>query len=386
MSFSHFSMGFYNTNSNNRSTPNLARYFEGLHQIFSTPGVPQPGFPLPHTSSYISLQGSMSPRITEAEGNMEEVSTTASDDRLSAPSLYDDGSSREIPNCTMNGSRGVSGFQSSVNSVRSNVMNPLGNASGYEPPPLPVHHHPPSSIRWLLNADQQSDAPQDPAEGQDDFQGPNYSPSRTPPSTPGTSEFSSSTFRSDSQHSQATERYHIVVDVYYICLDASSNYIRSLRATSQHRRNRNHRYSPYGNHSPRESSPTDQFLIRDPTLIGNISVISNHLWRRARHSIMAPHRAEADVLQVMCRLYAWGEIIIQAMESRKVCENDDEREAGSAATEVEGTIEAAEAAKDFCSWMGDDAASRGCDEALMRLRELEGEGRESGPGSLDGFH
>lgn len=397
MSFSHFSMEFHNPNPN-RSIPKLARYFGGLQQNFSTAGVPQPPFTLPHTSACISLRSSMSPRVVEVEGDMEGSFATASNDRISGPhdaSPYNIGSSMEVTGSIMNGhvggSSGVFGesgprrfseFERPVNTLRATVRNPLGNGSPYDPQ---SYRHPPSSIRFLLNADQQSDAPQEQAEGQDNFQSTSYSPSRTPPSTPGTSEFSGSTFRSDSLVSQATERYNIVVDVYYICVDASSKYIRSLRATSRHRRSRNHRHSPYRNHSSRESSSTSQSSIEDPNLMDNISVISNNLWREARRDIMARHRVEAEAVQDMCRLYAWGEMVVQARDSRGLYENDNESEGGSVVAVVGDTLRAAEAAKSFCLWMGDDAASRECVIALVRLRRLEGEQRGSVRGSFDGF-
>lgn len=88
---------------------------------------------------------------------------------------------------------------------------------------------------------------------------------------------------------------------------------------------------------------------------------------------MAPHRSEADAVRAMRDLYAWGEIVVKAMESGMIYEDDDESEGRSTVTglDVDGDIRIAQAAKRFCHWLGDRDAWEECEKLLGRLRERE---------------
>lgn len=165
------------------------------------------------------------------------------------------------------------------------------------------------------------------------------------------------------------ERFHLLNNLYYICVDASAMYIRSLRPVFARCRFRDHmrskchhhrRYHPYRSRSPRVRSPdfgpgasrrrkppfengagsgrfskhgevdmdrrtsvtyNDDHRYHyhhhqhstSPSLMDNISTISTHLWRTARADPLAPRRAEADAVTDMRDLYRWGEIIARGI-------------------------------------------------------------------------
>lgn len=129
----------------------------------------------------------------------------------------------------------------------------------------------------------------------------------------------------------------------------------------------------------------------------NISTISTHLWRRARHDAMAPHRAEADAVREMRDLYAWGELVVRGREMDGLLDTDvdgemEEGEIGGVGEDDVGStscggvgikgkvtpLRVGGAAKRICEWMGDDEA---WDKAQSVVVDLKGLGKEKGAGA-----
>jgi hypothetical protein len=216
------------------------------------------------------------------------------------------------------------------------------------------------------------------------------SPPRSPSSsyTPisSISTCSSNTIRPSSN---MQERYYFLVNRFYnTCLDASTSYIRTLRPIPRHRnspsshtRSNSARHHPYGltqSHAPARAPRARQgYNIpgREATLMDNLSVISTHLWRKARSDGMAPHRAEADAVRAMRNLYAWGEILVRGLEEGVYGRQDEEMETESGLSslgEEEGeVVRVGEAAKRLCEWLRDRRAWGVCERVLKELRKLE---------------
>lgn len=124
----------------------------------------------------------------------------------------------------------------------------------------------------------------------------------------------------------------------------------------------------------------------------NISTICTHLWRKARHDAIAPHRAEADAVREMRDLYAWAELVARAMDSdgllsidgisvdsESVSEYGTSGGGGAAAAESSGEMEVpirvGRAAKRICEWVGDEEAWDSCQSVCDELRQLDDMGR-----------
>lgn len=168
--------------------------------------------------------------------------------------------------------------------------------------------------------------------------------------------------------------YFLISTLYHTCLDASTTYIK-LRSRS-HRQHRAQivRYHPYRSPPP---------LAATATLMGNISIICTHMWRKARKDAMAPHRAEAETVRIMGDLYKWGEVIATGVE-RDIVENED----GGDGSSVELNISIAEAAGLFCEWRGDERAVAECegigDELRALMEGFQGDGVDDG-GDFEGL-
>lgn len=123
------------------------------------------------------------------------------------------------------------------------------------------------------------------------------------------------------------ERGILLNALYNICMDSTASYVSTLAHNSRHwnshLRCARARYHPY---SPRRHgrSHTRSADARPATLMDNISLISTHIWRRARGDEMAPHRAEADAVGVMRDLYAWSEVVATGLESEGIDIGDEE--------------------------------------------------------------
>jgi hypothetical protein len=121
-----------------------------------------------------------------------------------------------------------------------------------------------------------------------------------------------------------------------------------------------------------------------------ISMISTHLWRKARSDLLAPHQAEAVAVQDMRDLYAWGELLIRGVDhQRPHYEEDDIESDGEVWMDERRDMKVVEVAKTLCRWFGDQEALSACRRVSLELKELEKEQasprRVSADESLDGF-
>lgn len=209
---------------------------------------------------------------------------------------------------------------------------------------------------------------------------------------------SSNTLRADlhAPFPAVEQRCFLLSTLYHICVDATFVYSRSLFHT-RHSRRRYRRYYPYRSSYPNRSSGNRAVGNASgsgarPSLMDNISTICTHLWRKARHDAIAPHRAEADAVREMRDLYAWAELVARAMDSdgllsidgisvdsESVSEYGTSGGGGAAAAESSGEMEVpirvGRAAKRICEWVGDEEAWDSCQSVCDELRQLDDMGR-----------
>lgn len=207
--------------------------------------------------------------------------------------------------------------------------------------------------------------------------------------------------RSHPTFSAIEQRCFLLNTLYHICVDATAVYSRSL-LPARHSRSRHRRYHPYRSTYPNHSSGNGAAgnasrNSAQPSLMDNISTICTHLWRKARHDVMAPHRAEADAVREMRDLYAWAELVARAMDSDGLLSVDDISTDGGSVSEygpgggagfngsggVEVPIRVGRAAKRICEWVGDEEGWDSCDSVCNELREL-GEKDRDGDRRMNG--
>jgi hypothetical protein len=180
------------------------------------------------------------------------------------------------------------------------------------------------------------------------------------------------------------ERCCLLNTLYYICVDASFHYIQSLTLATRrrHHQMRHHisfsdtqgGFHPYAlpratRNLERGGRGPGRENRRSESLMDNISAICTHLWRKARHDLIAPHHAEAAAVKRMNDLYGWGEILSRSIDSRDIDE-EGVRE-GFAGWGMATT------AKRLCEWLENAKACGEVEEIVRELRELE-EREESG--------
>lgn len=383
------STGDFHQTPHGRQTPNYVNYrggFGGVRHGFNSPNIfPPVSTHLPLSYAHSQPHRVASPRMIEIQDDEQRVFTEAPTYYASTPhevDMDDNYSTAETIDCPMidqsadSTSRKTSGPRAGLYGPQQpliTLMNPQANEPLHNTQSEGITYRPPPTIHSLLNPVPKCQSPHGSLDRQSQYQGGGSGRSRTPPSTPRTSQFSDTSFSTISQFSLATKRYHLIVDLYNICLQASSTYIDAIKPHNRRHQRRTPRFTPYRNRLPRTRATGN----KDPTLMDNISTIATHLWRKARRNIMAPHRAEADAVRRMRDLYAWGEVIVNAMESGIIHDDDEESDGSSMITglNLEG-IRVAHAAKAFCRWLRDMAACGECKNVLNRLRELDEEEEE----------
>jgi hypothetical protein len=121
-----------------------------------------------------------------------------------------------------------------------------------------------------------------------------------------------------------------------------------------------------------------------------ISIISTHIWRKARSDLIAPHRAEAVAVREMRDLYTWGEFLVRGVEDEDhVYDEEQSDRTHDAWTEEESTMMVGEVAARLCRWLRDREALRACQRVSMELmglmRDQAKERRVSAGGRPDEF-
>jgi hypothetical protein len=197
----------------------------------------------------------------------------------------------------------------------------------------------------------------------------------------------------------AERRSNLLVALYGICLQASAAYTSSFalplgRDRAQllgSRRPQGDRYHPYA--MARVShcqSRSHEAHSGERALMDYISIISTHIWRKARSDLIAPHRAEAVAVREMRDLYTWGEFLVRGVEDEDhVYDEEQSDRTHDAWTEEESTMMVGEVAARLCRWLRDREALRACQRVSMELmglmRDQAKERRVSAGGRPDEF-
>lgn len=121
-----------------------------------------------------------------------------------------------------------------------------------------------------------------------------------------------------------------------------------------------------------------------------ISMISTHMWRKARGDLLAPRQAESVAVKDMNDLYAWGEFLALAVEDQRPRFDGDDLESEVGAwLDERRDMKIVGVAETLCRWLGDQDALSACRGVSLELKELvkeqAGPRRVSADESLDGF-
>jgi hypothetical protein len=179
----------------------------------------------------------------------------------------------------------------------------------------------------------------------------------------------------------AERRSNLLVALYGICLQASAAYTRSFtwpvgRNRAQpplgSRRPQGDRYHPYAlarvSHC---QSRSHRAHSGERALMDYISIISTHIWRKARSDLIAPHRAEAVAVREMRDLYTWGEFLVRGVEDEDHVYDEEQSDSSYGAwMEEESTMMVGKVATRLCRWLGEREALRACQRVSMELLGL----------------
>lgn len=121
-----------------------------------------------------------------------------------------------------------------------------------------------------------------------------------------------------------------------------------------------------------------------------ISMISTHMWRKARSDLLAPHHAEAVATQDMRDLYNWSQFVVRGVEEPRPRYEEGDMESDMVVLVNENRdMTTVEVAQILCRWFGDQGALSACRRVGQELKELKrepvGPRRVSADESSDGF-